>query len=63
MVKYGATPTTLGLKNCPNDNTGTLTVDVIGVVINQKWNDVNGNIYYRAKYKSYADFSSWKRIC
>lgn len=63
---YGTTdssPSTVGWKNCPSNDTGYLKVELNTTVLSQTYISYTGEIFFRAKYNNALwSWSDWGKI-
>lgn len=63
---YGTTdssPSTVGWKNCPSNDTGYLKVELNTTVLSQTYISYTGEIFFRAKYNNALwSWSDWRKI-
>lgn len=63
---YGTTdssPSTVGWKNCPSNDTGYLKVELNTTVLSQTYISYKGEIFFRAKYNNTLwSWSDWGKI-
>ena len=63
---YGTTdssPSTVGWKNCPSNDTGYLKVELNATVLSQTYISYTGEIFFRAKYNHTSfEWSNWEKI-